>query len=86
MGSVIKFPDPDFYSDWKEWANGLIKIMQATDGQIIISLTSYTVATVPKVVKSGVLIYVTDEVGGATVAFSDGTNWRRVADRVVISA
>lgn len=31
------------------------------------------------------LIYVTDDIGGATPAFSDGTNWRRVADRNIIS-
>jgi hypothetical protein len=30
-------------------------------------------------------IFVTDEVGGATPAFSDGTNWRRAADRAVVS-
>ncbi len=34
--------------------------------------------------ESGV-IYVSDETGGATMAFSDGTNWRRVQDRVVVS-
>jgi hypothetical protein len=33
----------------------------------------------------GYIIYVTDETGGATLAFSDGTNWRRVTDRNVIS-
>ncbi len=31
------------------------------------------------------LIYVSDETGGATPAFSDGTNWRRVADRAIVS-
>lgn len=31
------------------------------------------------------LIYVSDETGGATMAFSDGTNWRRVQDRNVVS-
>jgi hypothetical protein len=30
-------------------------------------------------------IYVSNETGGATLAFSDGTNWRRVQDRVVVS-
>lgn len=30
-------------------------------------------------------IFVTDEVGGATPAFSDGVNWRRAADRAVVS-
>lgn len=31
------------------------------------------------------IIYVTDDVDGATLAFSDGTNWLRVSDRAVIS-
>jgi len=31
------------------------------------------------------LVYVTDDAGGPVVAFSDGTNWRRVTDRAIIS-
>lgn len=31
------------------------------------------------------LIIVTNEVGGRVPAFSDGTNWRRVTDRAVVS-
>lgn len=31
------------------------------------------------------LIFVSDEVGGPTLAFSDGTNWRRVQDRAIVS-
>jgi len=31
------------------------------------------------------LIYVRDEVGGPTVAFSDGINWRRVQNRAIVS-
>ena len=31
------------------------------------------------------LIYVSNEAGGAVPAFSDGTNWRRVTDRAVVS-
>ena len=47
---------------------------------------SYTVAGVPSAgVAAGQMIYVSDESGGAVLAFSDGTNWRRVTDRAVIS-
>lgn len=48
---------------------------------------SYTVGTVPSASTNGAgsIIYVSNETGGATPAFSDGTNWRRVADRAVIS-
>lgn len=46
----------------------------------------YTVATVPSAATNqGVMIMVTDEVGGYVPAFSDGTDWRRVTDRNVIS-
>ena len=34
--------------------------------------------------RAGALIYVSDEAGGPTVAFSDGTNWRRVQDRAIV--
>lgn len=34
---------------------------------------------------AGALVHVTDEAGGAVLAFSDGTNWRRVTDRAVVS-
>ena len=51
-----------------------------------LKLASYTVATVPSVsANSGAIVYVSNESGGATPAFSDGTNWRRVHDRAIIS-
>jgi len=47
---------------------------------------SYTVATLPAAASyTGSMIYVSNETGGATVAFSDGTNWRRVQDRNIVS-
>lgn len=49
---------------------------------------SYTVATLPSAstAGAGAMIFVTDDVGGATLAYSDATDWRRVADRAVIAA
>lgn len=50
------------------------------------TLPSYTVGTLPSA--SGWarrMVYVSDEAGGAVPAFSDGTNWRRVTDRAVVS-
>ncbi|MGV3492118.1 MAG: DUF2793 domain-containing protein [Devosia sp.] len=46
---------------------------------------AYTVAGVPTASPAGQMIYVSNEAGGATMAFSDGTSWRRMADRAVIS-
>lgn len=39
----------------------------------------------PGTMGAGCLIYVPDESGGAVMAFSDGTVWRRVTDRAVVS-
>jgi hypothetical protein len=48
---------------------------------------SFTVGTVPSAsgMGAGAIIYVSNESGGAVHAFSDGTNWRRVTDRAIIS-
>lgn len=49
-------------------------------------LPTYTVAGVPSAATyARGLIYVSNETGGATVAFSDGTNWRRAQDRAIVS-
>lgn len=49
-------------------------------------LVKYTVATLPDpTLHEAKLVYVSNEVGGKTVAFSDGLNWRRVQDRVIVS-
>lgn len=45
----------------------------------------YTVATLPAVGSGGGVIAVTDETGGYVLAFSDGTDWRRVTDRAIVS-
>lgn len=46
----------------------------------------YLKAALPSAVKfKGGQIAVSNDVGGYTIAFSDGTNWLRVQDRAVIS-
>lgn len=51
----------------------------------VVYLQSYAVASLPSAATAAGLIYVSDETGGATLAFSDGTNWRRVQDRAVVA-
>ena len=47
---------------------------------------SYTVATVPDATQNeSSIIYISDESGGKTTAFSDGTNWLRSYDRAIVS-
>lgn len=50
-----------------------------------VALTSYTVATLPTVTPTPGMIFVSDEAGGAVMAFSDATNWRRCTDRAIVS-
>lgn len=52
----------------------------------LVQAPSYTVATLPSAVTyARGLIYVSNEAGGAVIAFSDGTVWRRVTDRAQVS-
>lgn len=46
---------------------------------------SYTVATLPNGNTSGQIIHVSNEAGGAVLAYSDEGSWRRVTDRAVVS-
>ncbi|HBR99392.1 MAG TPA: hypothetical protein DD979_18745 [Gammaproteobacteria bacterium] len=70
-----------------------IRVNGATDavgpviGRTYIRPASFTAATMPSAATSGAgaMIYVSDEAGGAVPAFSDGSNWRRMTDRAVVS-
>ena len=52
-----------------------------------LTLPQFTVAGIETAssTNKGQIAYISDEAGGATLAFSDGTNWRRLQDRAVIS-
>ena len=50
----------------------------------VLKVKSYAVASLPTAVAGGV-IFVSDETGGAVLAFGDGTNWRRSTDRTIVS-
>lgn len=63
-----------------------VRILQNGPTKFPTQLAHYPKASLPSAsANTGNLIYVTDDVGGAVPAFSDGTNWRRVTDRNVIS-
>ena len=58
----------------------------ATDANLIFQPPTYTVAGVPSAASyPRGIIYVSNEVGGAVLAFSDSVNWRRVTDRAIIA-
>ena len=91
MGKINISPPPsnveEFDSIWRNWINLLFT--RTTSGPLLIR--GYTVATLPSATLASdnsefsSIIYVSDEVGGSVLAFSDGTNWRRSTDRAIIS-
>lgn len=59
-------------------------VVESSGGPV--EFPQYTVAGVPSAsAYTGHMIYVSNETGGSVMAFSDGSNWRRVTDRAVIS-
>lgn len=84
------FPSPDFYQNWQAWGKALINWLHSNEHEDILEdpvrIPEYTVAGLPTASewKAGAVM-VTDESGGYTMAFSDGTNWRRVQDRAIVS-
>jgi hypothetical protein len=63
--------------DGSEGMTGPLKMMSFTVAQ----LTGDFAASL----WTGATVHVSNETGGAVLAFSDGTNWRRVTDRAVVS-
>lgn len=50
-----------------------------------IRVKTFAKAALPSAAAAGQLIYVSDEIGGPVIAFSDGTHWRRVTDRAIVA-
>jgi hypothetical protein len=85
---------PGLTADVRHWANELIRVLDVNLGDLDasthkrgkpIELAAYAKADLPSADKDGLLIFVTDDVGGAVPAFSSGGQWLRVTDRAVIS-
>lgn len=78
-------PRPELYAVWTEWAARLVQALSQTEiGPV--PLAAHVKTKLPSAAKAKYhMILVTDEVGGAVPAFSDGTNWRRVTDRAVVA-
>jgi hypothetical protein len=48
-------------------------------------MPTHSVADLPPAAGARRIIFVADEAGGAVIAFNDGSHWRRVTDRAVVS-
>jgi hypothetical protein len=62
-------------------ALAIMQVMQTNT----LPLPVYVKTALPSASVAGAMIYVSNDVGGAVPAFSDGTQWRRVTDRAPIS-
>lgn len=83
----IFLPSARLCKDWKAWAEQLVQVLEA-EQEAEFSLRpvpAYSKGGLPPAAQPGCIIYVPDETGGATLAFSDGSDWRRVTDRAVVS-
>lgn len=87
-------PNPSIYPDWKKWGQQLQQILTPLLESLEVSffrqgnvlrVARHDVAALPSATVPGEIIFVNDETGGAVLAFSDGTNWRRVTDRAIVS-
>ncbi len=67
------------------WAFGVATPAAALDLGGPMRLKSYPKSALPPASPAGQLIHVSGESGGSIPAFADGTNWRRVTDRAVVS-
>ena len=66
---------------------GVLRRASLTRQALPFSLDRYTVAGLPDPARwEGAQVHVSDEIDGAVTAFSDGTNWRRITDRAIVSA
>lgn len=69
----------------RQIADGLNRLISYLRTEPLVG-QSYTVATLPTASSyEGGIVYVSDETGGAVMAFSDGADWRRTTDRAVVS-
>lgn len=72
-----------FSPRWVQWLQSVYRVLS---GKEPLPLASYTVALLPPAADYPAhVVYVSNEAGGATIAFSDSINWRRVQDRAIVS-
>jgi hypothetical protein len=70
-------------ADGGTWREALV-VTAATGTPRVPSLPKATLPSAA-IAGAGALVHVPDEAGGAVLAFSDATNWRRVTDRAIVS-
>ncbi len=87
-------PNPKIFTDWASWANQIQQILNPfleraestffRQGRAV-EVASFEVGSLPSPSPPGKIIFVSNETSGAVLAFSDGTDFRRVTDRAIVS-
>jgi hypothetical protein len=80
-------------SKWTSWLNqlfnrvedGPFKIQGYPKADLINDLKASDFGDISSTDPFSSIIFVYDEVGGPVLAFSDGTDWRRVTDRSIVA-
>ena len=72
---------------WWDWFRQIRDLLsEVSNPTEPVSFPVYTVATLPAASGyAGHAVMVSDETGGYTMAFSNGTNWKRVQDLATVS-
>jgi Protein of unknown function (DUF2793) len=70
-------------ADGNTWRDALVLV--ATTGTPRLPTASMAALPSAAIAGGGAVLFVPDESGGAVLAFCDGTNWRRVTDRAILS-
>jgi len=87
-------PNPRGFQSINDWANATVTVLTPfmqnventfTRQEGIAHLKTVSVSDLPAVSPAGRLVFCSDETGGSTILFSDGTNWRRMQDRAIAS-
>lgn len=89
----MRVPQPGGY-EWPKWAGGMRlwaealtqALASALNDDGMVRLPAFPKAKLPSAAASKwCVVIVKDDVNGEVPAWSDGTDWRRVTDRAIIS-
>lgn len=78
-------PIPENYRSIEEWAYALISELETPEVVPFVQLPTYDIADLPEPNQEGLLVFVTDDVGGSVPAFASGNKWLRITDRSEVS-
>lgn len=85
MQDISNLPIPENYPSIEAWAYSLIFQLETPKQVEFTQLPTYTIDNLPSPNQDGLMVFVTDDVGGAVPAFSSGNKWLRVTDRAEVS-